>query len=997
MYPGGQAQAQAQAQLPPQAAAAATAPPASTSSSSSSSTSCVIDNKTRDMGVQATSGPSSTSGTTASAVVTVSVSASPTVSAMSGINNAAVAAAAPNMSVSAAAAAHAAEVSGESDRDGGSRPTSTSPPTSPNLGAAVAPGAASAGSTTASAPTCSVALPSPVVPATAAAAAGPPTATAAAAVPSAIPAVSPPRPSEQPAAPTTTVAFTNTSISIPTSSTAAAAATEGATATSSDQPANSKSNKASGTTKKKKKKRQSTEFKMLESDSKEILGRIAARDSNMVSRRAFAYEPSLEIFREYSFSDYVRGALLGVEGVVDWESSDEEDEDDEDAEDGGDAGRKEEVKKQEGATAEAAADKMDAETDGTTSASTASSEKGTPEKDLSPTRKSARQAARKARGRKKSDPLPPEKPARISARIKARKEDEGVEDDGSADGVSDKKKCCNGDHHGKDAAANFDLFEDMPIPNEMLLADGIAKITPPKGWWDHAGIGGDLTGRGPIWSKGGRLGDMEVTTPIKQCASGIGGVYEYTMLELPPVPVHEFRDRADQYRKRQIREDHNDDTSDEYMDVLARKFWKRLGPTMEASVYGADMEGTLFDGADACGWNVDRLESALALLGVDMDEEGAAPGEPAGRLPGVTTAYLYYGMWGSTFAAHTEDMNLLSINYLHAGAPKFWYAIDPKDSKRFESLATSLFPAAARDCPEFLRHKRYLISPSILSKAGISYTTQVQRAGDAIITFPNSYHFGFNTGFNVAESTNFAVPEWLPYGKSADVCLCHPHSVRIDMDRFQELLGQYEMRSARLRQLQRKRLTYSEFARAEAARRRKEEARYVSDEDDEAEEEEPIRYGSIRPVEVVQMKTSSKTSAAIARRNKSKKSAASRKKAAQPRETWRRAKQAWPSSFREGAQVLCYVPAAAENYDEEGQPSEKCFSGTVIDACEGHVRVRFDGTQRKDDLWVKIDGRKVFLDDGPVNRDTDSEDESEPPKKKSAAKKKPASKKRKVN
>ena len=747
---------------------------------------------------------------------------------------------------------------------------------------------------------------------------------------------------------------------------------------------------------------------MLQSDAREILGRIAARDSSMVSRRAFAYEPTLDIFREYGFSDYVRGALLGVDGVVDWESSDEEDSDEDDDEIGrkDEQVEKEEKKEEEtgaagettedGATNESASD--------TTGSSGSSPEKATRKaEELTPERKSARQAARKARQRKKSDPLPPERPARISARIKARRvEEEEVagEEDGRRRGA---KKCCRGHSDKKTAkaeaaSADFDPFEDMPEPNEMLLADGIAKITPPKGWWDHAGIGGDLTGRGPIWSKGGRLGDMEVTTPIKQCASGIGGVYEYTMLELPPVPVHEFRERADQYRKRQIREEHNDDTSDEYMDALARKFWKRLGPTMEASVYGADMEGTLFDGADACGWNVDRLESALALLGVDMDEEGAAPGEPAGRLPGVTTAYLYYGMWGSTFAAHTEDMNLLSINYLHAGSPKFWYAIDPKDSKRFESLATSLFPSAARDCPEFLRHKRYLISPSILSKAGISYTTQVQRAGDAIITFPNSYHFGFNTGFNVAESTNFAVPEWLPYGKSANVCLCHPHSVRIDMDRFQDLLGQYETRNARLRQLQRKRLTYSEFARAEAARRRKEEARYVSEEDDEDEEEEPIRYGSIRPVEVVQMKTSSSTPAAVARRNKGKKTtAASKKKPAQPRETWRRAKQAWPSSFREGAQVLSYVPAAAENYDEESQQSEKCFSGTVVDACEGYVRIRFDGTQRKDDMWVKLDGRKLFLDDGPVNRDSDSEDDDGEPSKKAAAKKKPTNKKRKMN
>ena len=71
-----------------------------------------------------------------------------------------------------------------------------------------------------------------------------------------------------------------------------------------------------------KKKRQNVEARMIAAESKSILGRIADRNSSMLSRRAFAYEPTLDIFQRYSFSDYVRGALLGVDGVVDWDSSD---------------------------------------------------------------------------------------------------------------------------------------------------------------------------------------------------------------------------------------------------------------------------------------------------------------------------------------------------------------------------------------------------------------------------------------------------------------------------------------------------------------------------------------------------------------------------------------------------------------------------------------------------------------------------------------------------
>jgi histone demethylase JARID1 len=46
-------------------------------------------------------------------------------------------------------------------------------------------------------------------------------------------------------------------------------------------------------------------------------------------------------------------------------------------------------------------------------------------------------------------------------------------------------------------------------------------------------------------------------------------------------------------------------------------------------------------------------------------------------------------------------------------------------------------------------------------------STQVP--GSFVVTFPDAYHAGFNSGFNVAEAVNFAAPNWLPFGSSSVV------------------------------------------------------------------------------------------------------------------------------------------------------------------------------------------------------------------------------------
>ncbi|KAJ2161460.1 hypothetical protein GGF46_001481 [Coemansia sp. RSA 552] len=199
---------------------------------------------------------------------------------------------------------------------------------------------------------------------------------------------------------------------------------------------------------------------------------------------------------------------------------------------------------------------------------------------------------------------------------------------------------------------------------------------------------------------------------------------------------------------------------------LERIYWKNM--LFQPPMYGADVLGTLFPPVEEFpAWNIRNLPGLLRQIGQ--------------RMPGVNDPYLYLGMWKATFAWHVEDMDLYSINYIHFGEPKAWFAIPIEARSRFEMSMQNIFANDHKNCSQFLRHKSFLLSPRFLASQGIPFNRVVQRAGEIILTFPLGYHAGFNHGFNCAESVNFALERWLDVAWDSKHCECVKDSVTIDL------------------------------------------------------------------------------------------------------------------------------------------------------------------------------------------------------------------------
>ena len=170
---------------------------------------------------------------------------------------------------------------------------------------------------------------------------------------------------------------------------------------------------------------------------------------------------------------------------------------------------------------------------------------------------------------------------------------------------------------------------------------GLAKVIPPKEWKPRQCYDD--------------IDNLLIPAPIQQMVTGQSGLFTQYNIQKKAMTVKEFRQLANSSKY----------CTPRYLDYedLERKYWKNL--TFVAPIYGADINGSIYDeGVDE--WNIARLNTVL-----DVVEE-----ECGISIEGVNTPYLYFGMWKTTFAWHTEDMDLYSINYLHFGEPK---SCDPWD------------------------------------------------------------------------------------------------------------------------------------------------------------------------------------------------------------------------------------------------------------------------------------------------------------------------------
>jgi len=129
---------------------------------------------------------------------------------------------------------------------------------------------------------------------------------------------------------------------------------------------------------------------------------------------------------------------------------------------------------------------------------------------------------------------------------------------------------------------------------------------------------------------------------------------------------------------------------------------------------------------------------------------------------GIHTPYLYLGNPYTLFALHQEDYCALSLNFHHKGAPKMWRVTCPLDFEKVESLVnrTEDILPGEKVCSQHVRHASVFLSKGALELADVRSILVRQQQGEMVITWPLSYHQGWNEGSNICEAIAYGSEMW---------------------------------------------------------------------------------------------------------------------------------------------------------------------------------------------------------------------------------------------
>ena len=77
---------------------------------------------------------------------------------------------------------------------------------------------------------------------------------------------------------------------------------------------------------------------------------------------------------------------------------------------------------------------------------------------------------------------------------------------------------------------------------------------------------------------------------------------------------------------------------------------------------------------------------------------------------------------------------------------QIWYGVPSDASEALEGAMRDAFPNHFKTAPDLLYQLVTMLSPAQLKARNVPVYRVVHRQGSFVITFPNAYHSGFNSG-----------------------------------------------------------------------------------------------------------------------------------------------------------------------------------------------------------------------------------------------------------